>query len=189
MTLADCSLCGKPVSILAVICPHCGAARATVEAVASLTPSRRESAWGVSTLFLLLLLCGGCVTLLVFFGKVDVPPPSHPIRGTSARLRVVVTDASYHYAHLVLGGTVENVGDADAQNPSIKIRIRTGDTLLAEDTAWPVGTMLNTLPPGSTAAFQSSTRVPGEPPLSITYEVSVDNFAYEIKYELVEVVE
>lgn len=157
-----------------------------MDGVPSPPPSRREPGWGVSPLLLFLLLCGGCVALLVLLGKVDMPQPSRPIRETSARLRVVITDASYHYGHLVLRGTVENVGDAGAPNPSIRIRIRQGATLLAEDTAWPLGAMLNILPPGSTAAFESITRVPGEPPSSVTYEVSVDKFAHEIEYEVVE---
>jgi hypothetical protein len=139
----------------------------------------------VSALLLFLLLCGSCVAILVIFGRIDVPLPSRPIRETSARVRVVITDASYHYGHLVLGGTVENVGDADAPGLSIRIRVRLGGTLLAEDVTGPAGTMLNTLPPGSTAAFQSITRVPGEPS-SVNYEVSVDRFPYETRYQVLE---
>jgi hypothetical protein len=145
----------------------------------------REAGGGVSPLLLFLLLGGACAAILVVFGRVEVPPPSHPIREATARVRVVITDASYHYGHLVLGGTVENVGDADAPGLTIRIRIRKGDTLLAEDTTGPAATMLHTLPPGSTAAFQAITRVPGEPS-SVSYEVSVDRVAYDVRYEVLE---
>jgi hypothetical protein len=139
----------------------------------------------VSPLLLVLLVCGSCTALLVFFGQIDLPAPS-ATRGTTPRLRVVVTDATYRYGHLRVGGTVENVGDADAPDPRITIRVRGEDwTLLAEESVWPAGANPETLPRGSTAAFDSVIRVPGDPPRAITYEVRVDRLAHEVRYEVV----
>jgi hypothetical protein len=114
----------------------------------------------------------------------SVPSPKSTTTSSgNARLRIVVDQESYSYGYVKVVGTVENIGESGAYSPSLKIRVTKGGTLLAEDTTWPAGTRLKTLNPGDKVAFESMTRVPGEPPSAgLTYELVASGFPYEIQY-------
>lgn len=105
-------------------------------------------------------------------------PTARHIAPTPAKpnLKVVVQDTEYEYGYFKTVGTVENIGSAPAFSPEIVLSIydNAGETLLAEDTAYPTGTFMSSLQPGSKAAFQHITLVPGEPN-RVRWRVTIKN--------------
>ena len=55
-----------------------------------------------------------------------------------------------------------------------------GKTLLASDSAWPGGQFLKAMTPGRSAAFETMTRVPGDP-AEIKWRLGVDGCPLEVK--------
>jgi len=181
MALIDCPECSQPVSTQAVACPHSGAPGPASPATLPQAAPRKHSSglWKVA-LFVGVLIVGGCVALFIQ----SIPSkPSSTTYQTPARLRLVVEQESLGYGYLKLVGTVENIGESGAYSPRLKLRVTKGDTLLAEDSTSPAGTVLKPLGPGDKAVFEFITRVPGgESSRGTSYELSAEKFAYEVKY-------
>ncbi len=104
-------------------------------------------------------------------------------RTVQPRLLITVQRAEYAYGYFKVVGIVKNVGSAPAFSPTVNLRVTRGDTVLAEDSAWPVGTLLRQLPVGGEAAFEVSSRVPGDPGSEwISYEVAMSKYGYDVRY-------
>jgi len=90
-------------------------------------------------------------------------------------LAIVVEDKSYEYGFFEVTGVVENVGTAPVYSLALRLDIysSSGETLLASDTTWPAGCLLEYFDPGEKAAFHFITHVPGEPK-SIKWRVRPD---------------
>ncbi len=97
------------------------------------------------------------------------------------KLIVSLKNRTYEHGYLKLGGTVENVGTGAAFSPAIRLEVydSTGKTLLAKDTAYPAGQIMKNMTPGTSAAFESLTRIPGEPD-EIRWSLNMD-YPYELK--------
>jgi hypothetical protein len=98
-----------------------------------------------------------------------------------AKIHLKIKDVKYEYGYFKVNGIAENIGNKEAFSPTITLRVYddNGKTLLAEDVGWPAGHYLKNFTPGSSAAFQLSTSIPGEPP-QVRWEVIVKDFLYEI---------
>lgn len=91
------------------------------------------------------------------------------------KLECKVESSKYEYGYLKLVGTIKNTGTAAAFSPALRIKVykdAAKTVLLAEDMAHPAGAFLEKMEPGNEAAFESITRIPGEPKdIHYTYEV------------------
>ncbi len=104
-------------------------------------------------------------------------------RGSLAFVELTIQKCEYRRGFFEVVGVAKNTGTEGAFSPTIILRIYddSGQTLLADDTAWPAGQYLSTMEPGTAAAFQMFTSVPGEPS-SIRYTIEVKEFRYDRKY-------
>jgi hypothetical protein len=99
-----------------------------------------------------------------------VPPPQ-PVVVTPPpvvvkTLSLKVTKATYNeFGYLEITGVLTNTCTVSIFSPTIKLEVYSSDSkvLLADDSAWAAGTMLEDFLPGSSAAIDFYTSVSGQP--------------------------
>jgi hypothetical protein len=184
MALVACRECSKEVSTEAASCPHCGAKP---------TPAptqKKRSRWrlfGYAVLGLIALnvvvsalSSRGTSAPRVSAPAVPVPQPAGP--AAAAKLRVTVKSGALSHGYFKVSGTIENVGTAAAFSPSVTIEVYDGKTLVGKDTAYATGHFLKNMAPGSSASFESMTRIAGgDSASSLRWSLNVDKYEAEIR--------
>lgn len=121
----------------------------------------------IACIVIYFLFFRGCATMLT------TTPSSTPQTPTTTTVPVVtktlslkVTEATYdEYGYLKITGVLTNTCSASIYSPSIKLEVWSSDNtvLLASDTSWATGAMLENFLPGSSAAIDFFTSVSGAP--------------------------
>ena len=119
--------------------------------------------------------------------KVSVPTlsPSPPAITYSTptskpgRLQLDVQSVKYQYGFLEVHGVVTNTGGFAIYSPQIIIQVwdETGKIKLAEEPAWPAGTLLKYMQPGEQAAIDFYVSV-GSEPRTIKYKFLTNDVIY-----------
>jgi hypothetical protein len=119
-----------------------------------------------------LVIIIGFVSFMQSCAPISSTPSSNPPATTTQppvvvkTLSLKVTKATYNeFGYLEITGVLTNTCTVSIFSPTIKLEVYSSDgkVLLADDSAWAAGTMLEDFLPGSSAAIDFYTSVSGQP--------------------------
>jgi|GEM_PF-3743925 len=133
---------------------------------------------GIIGTLIILALMGYFAFQCVGAPKEITSPTPRPTYSFS-RLQLDVQSSKYKYGYLEVHGIVTNTGDSAIYSPEIVIHVwdKTEKVKLAEDSAWPAGTLLKYMQPGEKAAVDFYVMI-GSEPLVIRYSFTTPDVPY-----------
>ena len=136
----------------------------------------------VILVLLALVMWAGCSTGTgTTPGVPSEPVPTVPVVAKTLNLKV--TKFSYEYGYLQITGVLTNTSTVSIYSPTIKLEVYSSDdkVLLADDSAWATGTMLEDFLPGKSAGIDFFTSVSGEPK-NIKYKLTCEDAKLTVVY-------